>query len=85
MTRLGRVLVLDDDPDVLKAAGMALARAADRVELVASPEAGHGSRLSLAGGIAKARPAKGLAAVFAPPGQTSVHFRTAELSRPRLD
>ena len=39
MTRLGPVLVLDDDPDVLKAAGMALARAAERVELASSPEA----------------------------------------------
>ena len=38
MTTLGPVLVLDDDPDVLKAAGLALARAAERVELVASPE-----------------------------------------------
>jgi DNA-binding NtrC family response regulator len=39
MSELGPVLVLDDDPDVLKAAGMALARAAARVELVASPGA----------------------------------------------
>ena len=39
MSELGLVLVLDDDPDVLKAAGMALARAARRVELAASPDA----------------------------------------------
>ena len=38
MTRLGPILVLDDDPDVLKAAGLALARAAERVELLASPD-----------------------------------------------
>ena len=38
MGALGSVLVLDDDPDVLKAAGLALARAADRVELVSSPD-----------------------------------------------
>ena len=38
MSSLGEVLVLDDDPDVLKAAGLALARAAERVELVSSPE-----------------------------------------------
>ena len=39
MSALGPVLVLDDDPDVLKAAGLALSRAAERVELVSSPEA----------------------------------------------
>jgi DNA-binding NtrC family response regulator len=39
MSDLGQVLVLDDDPDVLKAAGMVLARAAVRVELATSPEA----------------------------------------------
>ena len=38
MSPLGPVLVLDDDPDVLKAAGLALARAAERVELAASPD-----------------------------------------------
>jgi len=38
MGQPGAVLVIDDDPDVLKAAGLALARAAARVELVASPE-----------------------------------------------
>ena len=38
MSPLGPVLVLDDDPDVLKAAGLALARAAERVELASSPE-----------------------------------------------
>lgn len=38
MSRLGPVLVLDDDPDVLKAAGLALGRAAEKVELLASPE-----------------------------------------------
>ena len=38
MGALGSLLVLDDDPDVLKAAGLALARAAERVELVSSPE-----------------------------------------------
>ena len=48
MSGLGQVLVLDDDPDVLKAAGLALARAAERVELITSPEAAlpalHGAR-----------------------------------------
>jgi two-component system response regulator RegA len=39
MARLGPILVLDDDPDVLKAAGLALARAAEHVELLAAPEA----------------------------------------------
>ena len=39
MTELGLILVLDDDPDVLKAAGLALARAAGRVELLTSPDA----------------------------------------------
>jgi DNA-binding NtrC family response regulator len=38
MSFLAAVLVLDDDPDVLKAAGLALARAAGRVELASSPE-----------------------------------------------
>src|SRR5436305_11817882 len=38
MGSLGAVLVLDDDPDVLKAAGLALARAAARVELVSAPD-----------------------------------------------
>src|SRR3569833_834358 len=38
MSPLGPILVLDDDPDVLKAAGLALARAAERVEQVSSPE-----------------------------------------------
>jgi DNA-binding NtrC family response regulator len=38
MAALGPVLVLDDDPDVLKAAGLALSRAAERVELAASPD-----------------------------------------------
>lgn len=39
MSEVGLVLVLDDDPDVLKAAGLVLARACGRVELVTSPEA----------------------------------------------
>ncbi|HEY5411802.1 MAG TPA: response regulator [Caulobacteraceae bacterium] len=39
MSGLGVVLVLDDDLDVLKAAGLALGRIATRVELVSSPEA----------------------------------------------
>ncbi len=38
MSRLGPILVLDDDADVLKAAGLALAREAERVELLAAPE-----------------------------------------------
>ena len=38
MSFLGSVLVLDDDPDVLKAAGLALARAAAKVELASSPD-----------------------------------------------
>ena len=38
MSGLGHVLVLDDDPDVLKAAGLALARAAERVELITTPD-----------------------------------------------
>jgi DNA-binding NtrC family response regulator len=38
MSLLGAVLVLDDDPDVLKAAGLALARAATKVELASSPD-----------------------------------------------
>ncbi len=38
MSRLGRLLVLDDDPDVLKAARMALAREAERVDLLVQPE-----------------------------------------------
>lgn len=46
MARLGPILVLDDDPDVLKAAGLALARAADRVELLTSPD---GIETALAG------------------------------------
>ena len=38
MTRLGKVLVLDDDPDVLKAASMALAREAERVDSRGGPD-----------------------------------------------
>ena len=38
MNRLGKVLVLDDDPDVLNAARMALARDADRVDAIGRPE-----------------------------------------------
>ena len=37
MSRLGNVLVLDDDPDVLKAARMALARDAGRVDTLDQP------------------------------------------------
>lgn len=37
MSALGPVLVLDDDPDVLKAAGLALARASSQVALISSP------------------------------------------------
>ncbi len=38
MTRLGKVLVLDDDPDVLKAARMALAPEADCVDSQDGPD-----------------------------------------------
>ncbi len=37
MDRLGSILVLDDDADVLKAAAMALGRAAARVDVLADP------------------------------------------------
>lgn len=39
MSRLGQVLILDDDPDVLKAAEIALRRDADAVTMLASTEA----------------------------------------------
>lgn len=39
MSRLGQVLILDDDPDVLKAAEIALRREADAVTLLAGAEA----------------------------------------------
>jgi len=39
MSRLGQVLILDDDPDVLKAAEIALRRDADAVTTLASTEA----------------------------------------------
>src|SRR4051812_34520074 len=39
MSRIGPILVLDDDADVLKAAAMALGREAARVDCVADPEA----------------------------------------------
>ena len=38
MSALGPILVLDDDPDVLTAAGLALSRVAPRVKLIARPE-----------------------------------------------
>ena len=38
MSRLGKVLVLDDDPDVLTSARLALAREAERVDILAAPE-----------------------------------------------
>ena len=47
MSGLGAVLVLDDDLDVLKAAGLALGRVAARVELVSTPDA---ALRALAGG-----------------------------------
>lgn len=39
MSRLGRVLILDDDPDVLTAAEIALRREADAVTTLSSPDA----------------------------------------------
>lgn len=51
MSVLGPILVLDDDPDVLKAAGLALARAAKRVELLGSP---NGLEAALADGAFEA-------------------------------
>ena len=50
MSRLGQVLILDDDPDVLKAAEIALRRDADAVTTLASVEAlGEALGAALAG------------------------------------
>ena len=38
MGRLGKVLVLDDDPDVLTSARLALAREAEQVDVLGAPE-----------------------------------------------
>ncbi len=38
MSRLGKVLVLDDDPDVAESARMALMREAERVDVLTRPE-----------------------------------------------
>jgi DNA-binding NtrC family response regulator len=39
MSRIGAILVLDDDADVLRATAMALSRAAERVDTISEPSA----------------------------------------------